>query len=348
MMLQKDAKKILSSFFPELVDKTQYQVSQRVQQQYERLFPNDDEIAKMSEFYSSNPDAQDDLSSVYTERLLSDLIKNNEIFSLLESQVSIAMVMSESDSTCCFSYDGKQIVLFDRNTMLFYWMLNKAFLYVHESDTRRNQIILYAEILLYFLSEAFNLNLHPRPSTPPHPNKESLGVLTVITEIQESFVMAHEMAHIVLNTDEAIRNNSKFVDEHFLWDIDNDMRQHICEELEADNIALNSLISTFSERTGVFTSDNRCRDAFVVVTYAVFLLIRYNLWLNVAGGEVFQNEDTFRMWFVRNSFFRKYVSENYTWGTASYIVETLEMLEETYEEAALIVSKILKEHMGKK
>lgn len=343
-VLRMKTSEILNKFFPDFVDREDYPVNPNREEQYRKIF-DDKEMDKFFNVYPHGGSIKNDLSDDYMKKLLMNLIDCNEIFYSLKSNVSVAMIKSENSSTCCFSYKDNHVVLFDINAMILLWMLNKSFLYGSEMG-RENQILLYVKILLFFLSKSFKLNPFPKPATPPHPDRSSLANLATITEIQESFMLAHEMAHIVLDKNKAIASHIKFVGEFFDmvgFDINQEDRTHICEELEADKIAIDSLINTFEKRGGIFISDNKRKDIYTITTSAVFLLIRYNLWINITGNELFQLRDTFNIWFVRNAFFRSLLSDNYSGGT--HIIEILDILEDTFEPASLIASDAIKKYV---
>lgn len=152
------------------------------------------------------------------------------------------------------------------------------------------------------------------------------------------------MAHIVLD--------KKKVFDEYGEDIINYFKQFgisekkfdiakVCEELEADRIALDAVIQAYmvkGEEKGIFE----------IVSSAIFLLIRYHLWITVVETQITQLDDEYYMWLMRSLHIRKYISKYYKWGVPFYIIELLDYLEGTLEVAALVASEVLKDNDTKK
>lgn len=339
---------ILNTFFPELKDTLEYQLLPEREAQYRNIF-SDAEMEMFYALYSKSDLRIDKLSSNYMTGILNKLIEHNNVFASQKGHVNIEFINSTDNSTCCFLYEGNTVVLFDRNVMNLYWMLDKTFLY--GADLSKNeQTFLYTKILLHFLVKQLGLGNYPRPATPAHKNREGLSNLAITIEIQEAFMLAHEMAHIILDKNDAKRNNISFVNKNLSFlgiTIEDDIKDSVCQELEADKIAFECLLNTYVKRTDIFKAGilNIEEEIFKIVSSAIFLLFRYNLWMNIARHELIKDEDPFYMWFVRNSFFRHLVDKMYVWGCAVYIIEILDELEQSFEHATLIAYDVIKRAM---
>lgn len=337
-----DKNDIVSSFFEYLQDKQEYTRSEERIRQYEKIF-SDDSVNKLYKYFSKQGVLLDELDNNYMQRILSKLIDKNTMFGELENVVSVAMIKSKSNFTCCFSYENYNIVLYDRNTMKLYWMLNKALLYSGNKD-RKEQILLFLAIILNYISEAHQLDKYPQPPTPPHEEKNLFANLVLITEIQETFILAHEMAHIVLDKKMALKEYEHSIVDFFKQFGVTEQKCNIaelCEELEADRISLDAVLQVYQDKAEE-------KEIFEFISSAIFLLIRYHLWITVVETEITQLKDEYYIWLIRNSYIRKYIDKHYKWGAPIYIIELLDYLEDTLEVAALDAFEVLKGNNTKK
>lgn len=331
-----DKNDIVSSFFEYLQDNQEYTRSEERIRQYKKIF-SDAGVNKLYKYFSKQEVLLDELDNNYMQRILSGLIEKNTMFGELENLVSVSMIKSKRNFTCCFSYENYNIVLFDRNSMKLYWMLNKALLYSGNKD-RKEQILLFMAIILSYISNAHQLDKYPQPPTPPHEDKILLTNLVLITEIQETFILAHEMAHIVLDKERALREYEYDIIDFFKQFGFTEQKYNIaelCEELEADRIALDAVLQVYQNKAEE-------KDIFETISSAIFLLIRYHLWIAIVETEITQLEDEYYIWLIRNSYIRKYINKCYKWGTPIYIIELLDYLEDTLEVAALAAYEVLK------
>ncbi len=330
-----DMNDIVSSFFEHLQDKQKYTRNEERIRQYQKLFL-DDSVNKSYKYFSKQEVLLDELDNNYMQRLLSGLIDNYTMFKKIGNTVSVAMIKSQSNFTCCFSYENNSIVLFDRNTMKLYWMLNKALLY----SEREEQTFLFLLIILNYISDAHQLNRYPQPLMPPHEDKNLVANLVLITEIQETFILAHEMAHIVLDKGKALREHKNDITDFFKQFGIAEQKCNIaelCEELEADKISLDAVLQVYQNKAEE-------KEIFELITSAVFLLIRYHLWITVAEIVITHLEDEYYIWLIRCAHIREYISEHYKWGAPIYIIELLDYLEDTLEVAANAAYVVLRDN----
>lgn len=336
-----DKNDIVSIFFEYLQDKQEYTRSEERIRQYEKMF-SDDSVKELYKYFSEQGVLLDELENNYTQQIVSGLIEKNTIFGELENTVSVAMIKSKSNFTCCFTYENSNIVLFDRNTMKLYWMLNKALLYSDNKD-RKEQILLFLAIILNYISNAHQLDKYPQPPTPPHEEKNLFANLVLITEIQETFILAHEMAHIVLDKKRALREyEHDIVDFLKLFGVTEQKYNiaELCEELEADRISLDTVLQVYQDKAEE-------KEIFELISSAVFLLIRYHLWITLVEIKITQLNDEYYIWLIRNSYIRKYIDKHYKWGSPIYIIELLDYLEDTLDVAAFAASEVLKDNYKK-
>ena len=338
---------LIQAFFPELIkNNDNHQINETRMEQYKRIF-DEKEMENLSQYINADTQAidEDALSDTYTNLMLTKLLNNNSCFDNVKDNISVTYVKSDAEKTCCFIYNDIKVILFDKNTMKFLWMLNKAFVLCEEQHyPKEEQIQLFVSIILHFATTRNpQKGVFSQPLTPPHTSKESFKALTTIVEAQESFMLAHEMAHIILDKNLAIKEYRNFVLENLTLitdDIDANSVAAICQELDADRIAFEAILNAYQD-------EGEKKTVFIFMSSAVFLLIRYNLWYNISGDDIFSDDDSFNIWFIRNAFFRKLVDLKYEWGVAVHIIYLLESLEESFEPAAMIASKIIKEQFTK-
>jgi hypothetical protein len=334
-----DKNDIVSVFFGDLKDKQNYLRNEERIEQYKKTFL-DNSDSKLDKYFSNQKVLIDELNDNYMQRILSALIDKNTIFKKLENVVSVSMVNSISNFTYCFSYENNSIVLFDRNCMKLYWMLNKSVLYADNKD-KNEQILLFLRIILNYISESHQLDKYPQPSTPPHEKEFLVKNLVFITEIQETFILAHEMAHLVLDKEKTLNEYDKdiinFLNQYGITEQQYNITK-LSEEVEADRIAMDAVLRVYKDKADE-------KEVFESISSAIFLLIRYHLWITVAEIEITQLNDEYYIWLIRNAFVRKYINKYYKWGAPVYIITLLDYLENTLEAAALIASNVLKDEV---
>jgi len=238
-------------------------------------------------------------------------------------------VNSDEEKTSVHASDNENVILVDSQMMLFLWTMNKSHLYGQRLN-RGDQLKLICELLLHFATLRYlrdhNL-VWPRPKTPPHESAEDLQTLYLFTNMQELFMVAHEMAHLVCDQKSEVTSAFICRGEYptpytMLFERD----ANIDQELYADELAVDLVLNTFP----------RVAEVQQVVLSAIFLLIRYRLWLGVTASD---GDFEFRMWFARNSLFRAKASSCYCDGAAVFLIDLLKELEQTLEPAAKHAAK---------
>lgn len=217
--------------------------------------------------------------------------------------------------------------------------MNKSHLYGGMNLSEEENIKLYVEIYLHFSSIILSNSkkAFPKPKTPKHKTKEEFYLLAFHTEIQEIFLISHEIGHALCkrkkykNKFEMISSSrNKFVEESLDMP---DSSSLIDEEILADEIAFEMTLNVYGREKP---------ESVELVSTAVFLLIRYFLWLRVIY-KTSEEDFEFGMWMSRNSFIREKTRQVYHWNSPEFLILLLEYLEERMEPAALIAKEVIDE-----
>jgi len=332
--------RIVQQFFPFSIDKpTKSKLSSQYKERNKEIYGED---------FIENFDYKEG-KDFYFDTLLKRFVGADSYFSDLENKVSISSLNSKSDYTCTFSYGAHQIVLLDTNTIFFIWMSNKILLYGH-SFSSKEQYNHYLSIFKYFmLRRRFGnsaLVESIKPKMPAHPNVEAMRLLVHFQQIQESFLLAHELAHIkvsqhdiasvasMIESDKTIQILSK---EYLITE--NDVYK-FCSEVAADKIALLATLKEFKKEYDI-DSDIGNKMFFEFVTTAVLVLFRYELWLELAMNTWTNNDNETGFWVLRSQTIRALIRQNNIWNDTEYVVNILEDMEKAFEPAALEVPSLL-------
>jgi len=249
-------------------------------------------------------------------------------------------VYSDKESTKSIPIgDGKSLIVLDSHIQKYLWMMNKSHIYGGFNLSSEENIQLYAEIFLHFSSIIISNSkkAFPKPKTPSHKTKEEFYTLALHTEIQEIFLICHEIGHALIKTqkhedriDTVSQVRSRFIEESLNLSASSEL---VDEEIMADEIA-------FEMTLNVYGRDKQ--EIVEVISTAIFLVIRYFLWLRVVYKT---SEEDFElgMWLSRNSFIREKVRHVYHWNSPDFLIMLLEYLEERMEPAALIAKEMVDE-----
>ena len=323
--------KLINSISAVVIDGPATLPQERVNQ-YEELgssyskFVNDYKNADQKELWKN-------VFRSYTDEIKESNPNINDILKKIE----ITAINSIKENTVVFKIQNKSYVLFDSFTMKFLWMMNKAFYYGYYMD-HSDTTYLFAEIFLHFAS-VINIKenkfIYPQPKTPPHREEISFLHLGFVTRIQEQFLIAHELGHIIIGEKTNDNKHAKFSSSYDLkYSNFHKKEASIDEELEADNLAFKMVINMYKKHG---------KEAIEIVCVNIFILIRYFVWLRISHIAE-ENDLEFKTWFARNNAMRHFINEAYKeYGSASFIVELFDYLESTMEPAALIA----KEHYEK-
>lgn len=250
------------------------------------------------------------------------------------NSVQIITVNTQEERTSVHSSYDTDVIVVDSLMMLFLWTMNKAHLY-GKRLAGGEQLKLICELLLHFGTlRHFGSEgpIWPRPKTPPHESIAEFQSLFILTNTQELFMVAHEMAHLVCDKQPDITADFICRGEYetpYTMMFERDSK--IDDELLADELSVELVLKTFSRTPAVEQ----------VVLSSIFLLIRYRLWLALASKSP-ESDYEFRLWFARNSLFRSKASSCYSDGAAIFLIELLEELEQTLEPAAMQAEKVFK------
>lgn len=217
--------------------------------------------------------------------------------------------------------------------MKFLWNMNKAYIYSEMGSNEQRR--LFFNILLHFVSilKYKEIGIYDKLETPSHTSRESFALLSTVIQIQELFILAHEMAHIVIEKNSFSKSETKFYSSYLLTRNDEFLKSEYTDvELLADEIAFNTVLNIMGSNE---------KDLVELVSTSIFLMIRYFLWFRVSLN-IQENDLEFISWLSRNNFFRKKINEVYYWNEPIFIVDVLDNLEMTLESAALDVGEILR------
>lgn len=297
--------------------------------QYKSIFGdmhNDSEVLSIACNWHSRTDD-------YFYNMIDAIARANPDYSEAWRDIKAVSISAHEEKTAAYTSDSSSVIIIGSHTMLFLWTMNKAQMYGKRLE-RSEQLKLIAELFLHFGSlRQFGPKglIWPRPITPPHKSAEEFHALVLLTYIQELFLVAHEMAHLAIAR--GLYITQKYTSHgnyrvHYQQFRNYDKK--LDEELLADEIGIDLVL-------GCFPKD---RMIIEIVLSAIFLLIRYYLWLNVAlmNGESYE----FCLCFARNSLFREKSDSICSDGNgADFIIVLLEELEQTLEPAALNASEAL-------
>ncbi|MGI1900354.1 hypothetical protein [Vibrio campbellii] len=295
--------------------------------QYKKIFP--DIKGKINQKVASK---------VALDTYVKKLFSGNEWLQEIESDFVFENVVTSKESTKSVNIGGKKnLIVLDTHTRKFLWMMNKSTIYGAQELSVEENILLYSKLFLHFSLVILTDNKvnYPQPKTPNHTTQHGITSLALYTEIQEIFLLAHEVAHVLIDSNEYqdkfdIISSSK---KRILLNASLSEESKLNEEILADEIA-------FEMTLNVYGRDNP--DVVQLVCSAIFVMIRYFLWLRVAYKR--EDEDfEFNLWLSRNSFLRDKIDQVYHWGSPMFVISILESMEERMEPSACITAKILEE-----
>ncbi|MGK0256427.1 MAG: hypothetical protein ACI81I_001044 [Arcobacteraceae bacterium] len=308
-------------------------LSEKRKKEYSKVFnENSDDLNNIYKSMSIKS-VSDKLLKKYTDKLFD---KNTNI-QKYRNIIHIKIIDSIRENTKSVSIDDdNHLITFDSYIMKYIWMMNKGFLYGALYLNEEENINLFHELFLYFGSQKVFKYKHStnKPITPEHQDLNTLMLLQKHTEIQEIFLISHEIAHMLIE-----KNDYKDIapiistDDYLLKNIgDTIISDEINEEILADEIAFNLTLNVYKDQ-GI--------EMLKLVYSSIFILIRYMLWLRIVYKES-KDDNEFHIWFARNNFIRTKISSLYKEEEYNIIIEALELMEIRMEPAALIASETLK------
>lgn len=268
---------------------------------------------------------------------LNRIIEANPELAGLVSGVTVRGIDTNSEATRTIKMpNGQSLILLDSHTMLFLWMMNKSFIYGQSRLSEEDNWKLYFEIFLHFATlrhaEATG-GVYPRPKTPKHVDESEMGMLYLFTEIQETFLLCHELAHVFVGTnprlpDTLISTTDLPLSHKSFFPANTGIDQ----ELLADELALEWTLNT---------GNIDIPESVEVVCTAVFLMIRYFMWLRIVHTEAEQDTE-FQLWLARNNLLRAKFRHVYHWASPAFIVDLFEHLESVMEPASLKAGEVFR------
>jgi len=301
-------------------------------QQYSDLFPE-----KKGFWKSLNSKSASDIAmNTYVEKVF----KGNPWLEEFRDDFVFSNVYSNKESTKSIPIGGsKSLIVLDSHIQKYLWMMNKSHLYGGFHMTGEDNIQLYAEIFLHFSSIIISNSkkAFPKPKTPSHKTKNEFYLLALHTEIQEVFLICHEIGHALIKSkkyqdklDIISSSRSRHIEEALDLSSSSEL---VDEEIMADEIAFEMTLNVYGREK---------LEVVEMISTAVFLLIRYFLWLRMVY-KTSEEDFEFGMWLSRNSFIREKINKVYHWDSPDFLIMLLEYLEERMEPAALIAKKIVDE-----
>lgn len=313
-------------------------------EQYEKMLGKRD--GELSSFVkpSASGDAEVDhqrMARYVTEMYYKKLVDANRKLKRFESFIEVEYVNTHVEATREYNIQGKSIIFIDSSSMLFLWMMNKANIY-RSYLTKRQSRKLHIEIFLYFTTlyqRSVYPFVYPRPKTPPHQKLELYQLLVHATEVQELFMLAHEIAHVMINNDVRLQEKLKnFSMNDFLLSSSESLfenNESFKTELYADSLAFDMVLNVYD-----LERNNKENTRFV--STFIFLFIRYIMWQRLVALEEI-NDSEFTLWFLRNSSIRRKINKVYEkWGPPTFLLDLFdEYLEVLLEPAALDAKEVL-------
>ncbi|PHC13440.1 hypothetical protein [Bacillus toyonensis] len=275
------------------------------------------------------------------QKYFDDIFKYNPELIDIKGNIEIATIYTDKEATSIRDVKGKTTIFFENFSMLFLWMMNKAYLYRHNQNFEDNKR-LHEQIFMHFAT-VMKPNKHkfvyPKPKTPPHKDEDLFFLLTMATRIQETFMVAHEIGHYLIK--HVPTYTERLTSSSLLDFLSSDADQifgdneAIKEEVLADDIAFDLVMNVFNHKR-----DNK--ELVQVVSTYMFLFIRYIMWQRIVYLDKTDDYE-FQLWFSRNSSMRRKINQAYgKWGTPLFIVNLFEdYLEDVLEPSALIAKEKL-------
>ena len=154
------------------------------------------------------------------------------------------------------------------------------------------------------------------------------SLLTTITDIQETFLLCHELAHVyIMDGNNSLHELTE--GDHGLTSLD---PEHVNEEFLADKLAVDWVLKTI---------DKSSRDAIDFCCQAIFLMMRYFMRLRfVQRGLCDPTEHSY--WLARYRWIRQIFSQNHDcrhWSPDDYLLEYIERIIEPASVNAAIALK---------
>lgn len=328
---------LIASHFGRELSQLQVSLAPERAEQYARIF-NDPEAQEATKVVQEHSPA--DLHKITNSRRLQRVVDANPSLAQVASRIKISSIEANKEATKTVRLPDNQFaILLDTHTMLFLWMMNKAYLYGQSQLDENDQFILYGEIFLHFSTLRYSEKVggvYRRPKTPPHRNKGELNALAIFTELQETFLLCHELAHIYIEINGVPSTSlvsSGSYDLDYRKFFPSNLR--IDEELLADELAFEWTLQTL---------DRTIPEVVEILCVAIFLMIRYFMWLRIVHTEE-SEESEHHLWFARNTFFREKFRKVYTWSEPTFIVEIFDHLEGVLEPASLQAAEFFSELM---
>jgi len=326
-----DLKAIVISQYGDKIPK--HGVSDKRLEQYSDIFDSGkaEDISSILKNYNAHS-----ASEIVTEARVKKIFDSNPQLLDIRKKCEFKMVDSSQEATKKIQFaDGNYTILFDTFTALFIWMMNKAFIYGQEQLSKKDNMQLYSLIFLHFgtaLSKDKKKRISPRPATPPHKNIEGFLTVTIFTEIQELFLLCHEIAHIMIEENHPHLKSSLIHDNHYQLKYNTFYPTSFSTDIEihADELAIEIILNIYERESP---------EAVQIVCTAIFLLIRYYMWLRISYIDQ-ENDSEMSIWLARNNFLREKFHQIYKWGAPSFIVELFDHLEEVLEPASLNANEI--------
>ncbi|MGJ8758866.1 hypothetical protein ACSFV5_17085 [Acinetobacter sp. HC8-3S] len=266
------------------------------------------------------------------------VFKGNPWLNEIRDDFVFSNVYSDKESTKSIPIgNGKSLIVLDSHIQKFLWMMNKSHLYGGSNLTGEENIQLYVEIFLHFSSIIISNSkkAFPKPKTPSHNTKEEFYILALYTEIQEIYLICHEIGHALIREkkyedrfDTVSPKRSRHIEEFLNL---SDSLELIDEEIMADEIAFEMTLNVYGRNNP---------EVVELISTAIFLVIRYFIWLRVVY-KTSEEDFEFGMWLSRNSFIRQKVGTVYHWSSPEFIIMLIDYLEDRMEPAALIAKEII-------
>lgn len=292
--------------------------------QYKNVFGDDLTNEVTGKFNSKN---WREIGNKYFSGLRDRITLANPQYASAWNQAEIVTINTQEEKTSVHSRGDSDVIVVDSLMMTFLWTMNKAHVY-GKRLAGGEQLKLIVELLLHFGTlRHFGIKgpVWPRPKTPLHESQAEFSSLFCLTNTQELFMVAHEMAHLVCDNKSNLQADLICQGQYpatYMMMFEQDPR--IADELMADELAVDLVLNAFP----------RTRAVEEIVLSAIFLLIRYRLWLAIACKKTETNYE-FILWFARNSLFRAKANRSYKGGAAVFLIDLLEELEQTLEPGAL-------------
>ncbi|PGY51515.1 hypothetical protein [Priestia megaterium] len=258
------------------------------------------------------------------------IFKHNPHLEAYRANLDFMVIMANKELTQNYGAGGKSLIVLDHHTISYLWDMNKVFVYGmsfgYKECLRLTKGITHFHAAIISKSGGGKLKIPTVPTLPKHPGLALMSVLAIITEIQEVFLLCHEIAHFIIDNKyfDSEKYHKQTLEEYEIFsgmlfhylsleELEGEEKETTLTELLADEIAMDLLFNIYGHSS----------ETVELFCYSVYLLFRYQLTLKIVGRDENKNVLENKTWILRNdSIRRKFTEFEASYGTFGDSVDT--------------------------